>query len=206
MFSMSNARNKLSQWRAYTSALGGHAIGFRGEWLAMLATTVGAELVKVHYGNKLINEIFKPLFDACLEQWRAGVTGGNLALVDNLFFSKMSLISRWCKDDAFEEEGGEWRLICNPARAKQALEIHTRPRGADFVPYCAIGFSGLLDFEPSEDAAAGIFDVVVGPGLDHGRGQVGVGYLMRACGLKGKYTLGQSVARHIGLTSGLALT
>lgn len=112
--SLSEQGDLLSQWRGYSSSLGGYSIGFSSEKLEVIAEREGIKLIKCIYDSKEQRSLIKNTIDMVL---KADIPEPELAseYYDfsercDLFSEKLSEISPLIKDASFIEEA-EWRLI-----------------------------------------------------------------------------------------------
>ena len=119
VISLSQKRDLLSQWRAYSGGIGGFSIGFKSSNLIDRATQQGFYLVKCVYEEDTQHQIMSELVDECLaedfntEKTRVDPnrprtifalrTGGE-------FSSRLAAIAPVIKHQSFSEED-EWRLI-----------------------------------------------------------------------------------------------
>jgi hypothetical protein len=136
IFSLSEAGDQLSQWRAYSSAADAFAIKFDPRGLAFLE---GAQhqLVRCEYNS----DIQKRWVEQCIldgraraqllhdrghDEQSAAYEGGNLAAL--LLF----LIAPAIKHDAFSEER-EWRVAIGPVRDRSRIKF--RSGRSMLIPY-----------------------------------------------------------------------
>lgn len=147
VFSFSEAKNRLSQWRGY----GKYCVGFNCEvpFRTDIHSNLPSEwpearLRKILYSREeqeaIITEIIKGLFTLFQEHLEtaehdyevvANWYGGNFS---NIIFEY--LIS--FKDSTFEEEQ-EWRLVHLDTKGSNRKEVKFRTRGEHLVPYIESG-------------------------------------------------------------------
>ncbi|EOV0164609.1 DUF2971 domain-containing protein, partial [Vibrio parahaemolyticus] len=111
--SLSEHGDLLSQWRGYSSCLGGYSIGFENNELDRLAENQGFQLVKCVYDPteqvRLVREAIDSVINEANEPeimpgtWDFFETGKS-------FRNKLASISPIIKDHSFAEEA-EWRLF-----------------------------------------------------------------------------------------------
>jgi len=112
--SLSEQGDLLSQWRGYSSSLGGYSIGFSSEKLKFIAEKEGIKLIKCIYDTKEQKSLIKNMIDMVLKEEIAEPELSSkyydFSERCDLFREKLSEISPLIKDASFAEEA-EWRLI-----------------------------------------------------------------------------------------------
>jgi hypothetical protein len=154
--SFSKDRDSLPQWRAYSDATSGFAIGFSGKWLAELTATESFYLAPCIYEPLKQRELIRALVEEVLEENIAGTPwddenhiprGGNLGAYLHRYAPIL-------KDPAFEDEK-EWRVISRP-RSCKSERFDFRPGRSTLIPYYKFPLtSESLPFEVRE--------IVIGP-------------------------------------------
>lgn len=105
--SLSEQGDLLSQWRGYSTSLGGYSIGFDFKELQSLATKHDFRLEKCVYSPSEQESLVHDVINRILSEFNAAK--GSFSPV-RTFKNDMCLLSPIIKDKSFEEEG-EWRLF-----------------------------------------------------------------------------------------------
>ncbi len=137
--SFSEDGDLLSQWRSYTKAGNGYAIGFDTAALRQLAKEQSFFLEQCRYDEPAQKELIKSCFQAGIECLCATseVEGNPTASAENIFAEKC-LLPFLCsaplvKNRAFAEER-EWRLVA-PFHGSKQSELFFRSGKSMLVPY-----------------------------------------------------------------------
>jgi hypothetical protein len=158
----------LSQWRGYTEAGGGYALGFD-----LFPTMVSGliQLRKVCYDppeqERLIRDILQSFLDICDMEFagRPPETDYNDWMIDLLRVHEATLVelASFIKHPSFAEER-EWRLI-RMQNDPDAQGTSFRSSGPNVVPYQIWDWSDAANRSKSADDLVGypIREVVVGP-------------------------------------------
>jgi hypothetical protein len=165
IFSLSEERSLLSQWRSYTPHGKGVSLGFSAHILNRILQASDFRLAKCLYKHEEHREVMKGLLEKMLETFRQRLP--NLDITKNHpsqkyhnfldeFRGKILQVFAIIKNSAFEEEG-EWRIV-SPYFPKYTVpEIKFREGASMLMPYIEIDLSN--DNEEQE-----LFDeVVLGP-------------------------------------------
>ena len=115
VFSLSEQGDLLSQWRGYSSSLGGYSIGFKKDLLASSLLTLGFSLEKCVYDREKQEEMIHSLIDNLCKKYKNTKEENedkinHPSLSTNEFFSNVYNISPILKNPSFSEER-EWRII-----------------------------------------------------------------------------------------------
>jgi len=163
VFSMSQADDLLSQWRAYCTPSNGYAIGFDGKALAGHARTQHSFMAPCVYVDADQQRLVEQLIDDSVREFRAKRTQGvssddSLLAVAGLFLISFHIVAPVLKDLAFMEER-EWRLIL-PMYGVGHPSIRYRAGRTLLVPYVPLTLAADKQTLP-------IREVVVGPTAHH---------------------------------------
>ena len=154
--SFSEDKDSLPQWRAYSDATSGFAIGFTGELLSSVAKSNSFYLAPCIYDLSKQRELIRALVEEVLEQNIAGVPwddehhipkGGNLCAYLHRYAPIL-------KDPSFKEEL-EWRVISRPLMCTFE-RFEYRSGSSMLIPYYRFP---LYD----EKVPFDVHEVVVGP-------------------------------------------
>lgn len=169
VFSLSEKKDLLSQWRAYAPD-GGYSIGFCRQALEELAGFNGFSLVKCLYDDSEKDELMDRMVQSVVsdvmshvvsEQVRALGLDEDQAVIATGWTRlqrEVGDFARYFKHQTFYEEQ-EWRLVGQvPAGGTDPRE-RWRTRGSIILPYCALNVS-------SPELGFPIESVTVGPGVD----------------------------------------
>ena len=160
VISLSEAKDLLSQWRAYADGVGGFSIGFNVETLRSKAAENGFELVKCIYEEdcqlKVIQELILETLrdDFNINKVQSDPSNGKNVFVMKTggdFAEKLIRIAPVLKNESFREEK-EWRLISKPTSVR-AMKF--RPGKSSLLPY--------IDFNLGESKSFYLKEVVSGP-------------------------------------------
>lgn len=153
--SFSEDKDSLSQWRAYSGATSGFAIGFSGKLLAEVAKTESS-LAPCIYNRSKQRGLIRALVEEVLEENIEGTPwddedhiprGGNLGAYLHRYAPIL-------KDPSFKEER-EWRIILRPHSCK--LErFEFRSGNLMLIPYYRFPLS-------NEKVPFDVHEIVVGP-------------------------------------------
>lgn len=153
VFSVSEHRNLLSQWRAYTRHGSAVSIGFNKDDLRKLGKKQGFELVQCVYDQARREALLVALIDSALYDFDAEfpeMPDDHIAtqheLRDFLNRRKGGLLKEFCriKDPTFREEG-EWRLVSRYFEKYTDPTIKFRPGSTTLIPYVEIILDGVRD-------------------------------------------------------------
>ena len=156
VFSLSGARDLLSQWRAYCSD-GGYCIGFRAEQLHAAAANQGFFLGRCFYEPREQQRLVSSLLDSMLLGYETGHydhvwADKPIEMMAEMYLAGFIQLAPLLKDKSFEEER-EWRLVSDPlVRSEFRFRVG---RGGILVPYC--------EFDPVREEALELPEVLVGP-------------------------------------------
>jgi hypothetical protein len=148
VFSLTENKDQLSQWRAYSLA-GGYAVGFAKAHLSTIAAGYGASLVKCDYDPASQREKLAPIVADMLE---AAIPGGFSAKAFDDFAVRFARVAAAIKHPSFREEQ-EWRIV-SASKMKPEL-VRYRHAGGVIVPYC--------EWSLRQGSTYPIATVVVGP-------------------------------------------
>jgi hypothetical protein len=115
VFSLSEQGDLLSQWRGYSSSLGGYSIGFKKDVLASFLHSIGFSLEKCIYERKKQEERIHSMMDNLWRKYKDTKEENEhkinlMSSSSNEFFSNVHNISPILKDSSFSEEN-EWRIV-----------------------------------------------------------------------------------------------
>lgn len=154
--SFSEDKDSLPQWRAYSDATSGFAIGFSGKLLVGVATIESFYLAPCIYDRSKQRELISALVEEVLEENIEGTPwddedhiprGGNLCAYLHRYAPIL-------KDPSFKEER-EWRVISRPLSCKfERFEF--RPGNSMLIPYYRFPLS-------NEKVLFDVHEIVVGP-------------------------------------------
>jgi hypothetical protein len=155
--SFSEARDSLSQWRAYCGGSSGFSIGFSGEFIKAVADQNCWYLAPCIYDPKEQSDLVSALVSEVLEQNIARAAapeehdymppGGNL----NAYLHRFAPI---LKDCSFRDEK-EWRLISRPLMCSNG-SFDFRDGNSMLIPYYKLRLA-------ERASALNLHEVVVGP-------------------------------------------
>ncbi len=179
--SLSEAGDKLSQWRGYCPTGGGFSIGFSPDLILRQAAKQDFQLVKCEYSLKTQTAICEDLISAGCRAAIESLPREDPRLKrrpHGLWHSCLKPLMRIApalKNPSFEEEQ-EWRLIRGPFEAPDQ-QVHFRPGKYAVIPY--------REFVLADPNAALEFEeVIVGPNPDPEQAEDSLVYLFTACGVK----------------------
>src|SRR5262249_48878678 len=145
VFSLTEARDQLSQWRAYSSS-GGYMIGFNTPSLGFVAKNQGFLLSRCIYREldqeMLIADTVEPFlagFAATLAD--CNPTPHKIHAIADRFVDHLVRIAPLLKHHSFEEER-EWRLISQPIPLAHDKMRYRAGRGL-VVPYFELSFAEI---------------------------------------------------------------
>ncbi|WP_146491916.1 DUF2971 domain-containing protein [Vibrio sp. T20] len=150
--SLSEQGDLLSQWRGYSTCLGGYSIGFDKLALEQLAESQGFHLVKCIYDPQEQVRMVREAIDSVIneaEQHALVDAEWDVFDVGYSFREKLGAISPIIKDVSFAEES-EWRLFST----RTFEELNFRAGRSMLTPY--------FRFSLGEDTKALIDDIIVG--------------------------------------------
>jgi hypothetical protein len=179
---LSEERDLLSQWRAYSPPGGGYSIGFPSKQLLLMADIQGFTLAPCVYDEQLKYRIAQEFVDTFLSRFRAAVASGSvveqiarqIALEFGMHVTKFGIT---LKHSAFREEK-EWRLI-SPMISEPHAQLDYRPSSVRVVPFFRFR---LTDNQHPNLTAAGDdhLTVIVGPTSDPLASAMAVQFLLRS--------------------------
>lgn len=180
IFSLSEERDLLSQWRAYCPPGGGYSIGFPTKQLLLMAGTQGFTLAPCIYDEQVQYRIVSEFLDAFVRKYRAALAAGAVEedLRKQIAWEFGQHVTRYgiaLKHPAFREEK-EWRLI-SPMIQEPHPQLDYRPTSSRVVPF----FRFRLSDAQHPDLAHidnEYLTVVVGPTSDQSAAQMAVQFLL----------------------------
>lgn len=157
VFSLSAARDLLSQWRAYC-AEGGYAIGFNSARLAEIAAKQGFRLACCLYDERRQQQFVRDLVNSYLAGFDDALAGrvpspNQVDRIAERFATHFVQLAPLLKHKSFEEER-EWRLVSEPLDVAHS-QMKYRPSRGVVLPYFEISLSEMNPLELPE--------VMVGP-------------------------------------------
>lgn len=165
IFSLSEERSLLSQWRSYTPHGKGVSLGFSSNSLNRILQSSGFRLAKCLYKHEEQVELMKSLLEKLLKTFKQRLPGLDVTkkhppqkyhgFLDEFRGDLLQVLSI-IKHKAFEEER-EWRIV-SPYFAKYTVpEIKFREGSSMLMPYIEIDLS-------KDNAEQELFEeVVLGP-------------------------------------------
>jgi hypothetical protein len=132
VFSLTEHKDQLSQWRAY-SGNGGYALGFERKQLRALAHSVNGSLIKCVYAPNLQRETLTPIINEMLNVAEGMPVGSRGLDLYEDFAVRFTRSAAAIKHPSFSEEN-EWRIVAGPG-----IEIKSvlyRDGGGLIIPYC----------------------------------------------------------------------
>ena len=154
--SFSEDKDSLSQWRAYSGASSGFAIGFSGKLLSKVTKSESFYLAPCIYDHSKQRKLIRVLIEEILEENIEGKPwdnedhipkGGNLCAYLHRYAPIL-------KDPSFKEER-EWRIISRPLSCKfERFEF--RPGKSMLIPYYRFPLS-------KDKVPFHVHEIVVGP-------------------------------------------
>lgn len=150
VFSLSEHRNLLSQWRAYTRHGSGVSLGFLKEDLEHLVLSADMTLVKCIYDRADREVALLRLLTSTIDDYFArnpGIADETIltsAQLNDYFNSKTGeYLKCFCgiKDPTFKEEG-EWRMVSKYFENYTNPAIKFRPGRTTLIPYIEIPLEG----------------------------------------------------------------
>ncbi|MEI7639234.1 MAG: DUF2971 domain-containing protein [Syntrophus sp. (in: bacteria)] len=125
IFSLSEKRDDLSQWRGYCPPTGGYCIEFDPQKLLSIVKKGGYKLEKVLYRQDEKENKIKSISKGL------SVSPNSESIEKEKLLIRMSRIAPYLKDEAFEKEE-EWRIICDTFGA---CDICHREGTSMIIPY-----------------------------------------------------------------------
>ncbi|MGD1214086.1 MAG: DUF2971 domain-containing protein [Terriglobales bacterium] len=196
--SLSEAKDKLSQWRAYCPNGGGFSIGFAPELIERQARKQGFELLKCQYepikqeaicakliaygctaaekiqADDLRGRPVQPERNEKDDQKSAQTAGIFLGFVEPLMHIAPAL-----KNPSFEEER-EWRIVRDLGPfAEPYSNIHFRPGKYAVIPYLEFALA-------EENSPLDVEEIIIGPSPDPDQTRKSVEYLVNKRGVRCK--------------------
>lgn len=175
VFSLSEERDLLSQWRGYAPG-GGYAIGYNEDDLRSFASAHGLTLIQCNYDEKEQSEIIDEKLIEIEENLANGYYSPRYAqhpdapaVEARVAFQQVAdVIAPVLKHPSFQEER-EWRLLGTIGIDDKRSRFRTR--GNLVVPYveCDISAQGSTPLIPAQ--------IIVGPNVDFGLAQHSVTFL-----------------------------
>lgn len=132
VFSLSEHRNQLSQWRAYAGG-GGYAIGIDTSQLQMLCQANNATLVRCVYDLSSQRALLSPIVAEMLEAAKELAPDANWLELYDTFAARFTSVAATIKHPSFYEED-EWRVVSSIGVPQSTVKY--RSAGGLIVPYC----------------------------------------------------------------------
>ena len=158
VFSLSEKRDLLSQWRGYSDSCGGICIGFNDEYIKKLAKKRNLTLAKCIYDKEKQVEKVKKMIESHFSNLEGEYNEDIIHKEITDYIRSLLLLAPYFKHHSFEEEE-EWRLIFYHFAEKGIDEIRKvkfRNGHSMIVPYVDIELE-------CEDVKIDLDDVIVGP-------------------------------------------
>lgn len=181
IFSLTEERDLLSQWRAYCPSSGGYSIGISSKQLKKMAAKQRFLLCKCVYDHTLQYRIVSEIINQFIERYRSLMVADqvNQELTDKISWEFAQTLARFgpiLKHPTFKEEK-EWRLISEVIDEKHS-QIDFRPGQASIIPYFKFNIDEKDDkLENCDEKVL----VVVGPTRDNSAAQMAVQFLLTSC-------------------------
>ncbi|MBA3785050.1 MAG: DUF2971 domain-containing protein [Acidobacteria bacterium] len=182
IFSMTEERDLLSQWRAYCPKSGGYSIGFPSIQLQLMATRQNFFLSSCVYDNDEQYQIISEIINSFLQIYRGKINLGKL--IDEArketvyeFAQHLGLFGGILKHPSFKEEK-EWRLLSAYIDERHP-QVDFRVGANGIVPFFKFN---LVDEEHSDltrmKENKGGFVTIVGPTRDSFASQMAVQFAL----------------------------
>lgn len=159
VFSLSEHKDRLSQWRAYSQGGAAFAVGFDIPSMFTLIQRrnylIGPCLYHRGEQERLVSAICQDVHDV-FDKWIRDTDGDPSAAHNHfalMFYVQFITLAPLLKDPSFEEEG-EWRVISEPVWGSDSRASFRTGR-TTLVPYRL--------FDLAEDGLGKISELVVGP-------------------------------------------
>ena len=194
VFSLTERRDDLSQWRAYTAYGNGYSVGFDGKQLQKLTRASGWGLIpciyKADHKQDLVDSFIRTFEHVVSNNVRhirpeqVDVEVGRQIIFFFLIFC--NLLGSCLKDESFADES-EWRLVCSPlSRGWRHANGCFRPGQHSLIPYVTLGL-------PADHLAEGlIHEIVVGATAEPELSRRAVSYLVQANNVKAEVAFSAS--------------
>lgn len=152
--SFSEVPDSLSQWRAYSDATSGFAIGFLGSFLAKATAKQNFYLGKCLYTSDEQRTLVRALIQEVLEGEESSPDPEEYWLTGGYLPAYLNRYGTIIKDPAFSDEK-EWRVISRPSSCRNE-RFRFRPGKSTLIPYYCFPLSG-------DGLQFNVHDIVVGP-------------------------------------------
>lgn len=167
LFSLSENRDDLSQWRGYAADGAGFTIGFSGQDLRTRSAGEDAEFAfaKVCYDSETHLRILDECFEEIFALFEAAISKG-VDQKDALEFTAVQfdllseVLAVYSKHKSFRSEN-EWRMC---SQGGEGADVKVRPRGTQLVPY--------IELCTQVETASKLPVVSIGIGPGHAQGNV----------------------------------
>ena len=145
--SLSEKGDLLSQWRGYSSGMGGYSIGFDKDALEICVRELGFELYKCEYDLREQRKHIESVVEETLQTFKnydepLTESIGYSSDSASYFNQKLANISPIIKDPSFEEEA-EWRLVSKGGINFDNLNFRTGR--SMLIPYYKLKLNGNLN-------------------------------------------------------------
>lgn len=189
VFCLSEERDLLSQWRAYSPPGGGYSIGLPSKQLLSMADIQGFTLAPCVYDEQLKHQIAQEFVDAFLSRFRrAEASGSDVERIASQiaweFGQHVTRFGITLKHGAFHEEK-EWRLI-SPMISEPHEQLDYRSSSSRVIPF--FHFHLINNQHPNlTHPGDDHLTVIVGPTSDRGASAMAVQFLLRSTVGKGAF-------------------
>ncbi len=178
IFSLTEERDLLSQWRAYCPSSGGYSIGISSTQLQIMASKQKFFLCKCIYEHNLQYRIVSEIIVQFIERYHSlkNPDSNQQEIIKKISWEFAQTLARFgpiLKHPAFKEEK-EWRLISEVIDEKHP-QIDFRPSQSTIIPYFKFNLDDKDNqLENSDEKVL----VVVGPTRDNKAAQMAVQFLL----------------------------
>ncbi len=140
VFSLSQKRDLLSQWRGYCPYGNGYSIGFETSYFTSNMKDHGLRFIKCEYDEGVQKKMIEDFVDSYINDVKKNIKklselrDSRIGLMRE-YINKFLLIASTLKSKSFEEEE-EWRLVTKPLGPSQIIRF--REGASTIVPYIPI--------------------------------------------------------------------
>ncbi len=157
VFSLSQEKDLLSQWRGYCPHGNGYSIGFETSYFSSYMTDHGLRFVKCEYDGDvqegMINNFVNSYVDDVSNDGKdlSKLRDSRIDLIRK-YINKFQLIASTIKNNPFEDER-EWRLVTKPLGPNPIIKF--REGTSTIIPYIPIDITRTKHFPVTQ--------IIIGP-------------------------------------------